>query len=189
MIVKNRRRTTPYLQRIRQPRYGLTRELRLKAITCVMAFLLPAYLLPVFLLPTHAAAKEQPVAKIVSHQVYFSLGDQFGAPTKDAKTRFDCSDKIYTVVELSNYPLGKHQISVLWLDPHNSTRENTEYPFNIRSDTTRLWAWLSLSRGTGAGMLQWIDPAAGLEDFIGPWSVKVLIDGKQIAKETFEVSC
>ena len=38
-------------------------------------------------------------------------------------------------------------------------------------------------------MLQWLDPSAGLEEFIGPWTVEVHIDGKQLASLTMEVNC
>lgn len=103
--------------------------------------------------------------------------------------QFDCSDKIYTVVELGKFPKGKHQVSVRWIDPHDETRENTRYQFHVHGEQTRIWAWLSLSRGVGAGMLQWIDPSAGLEDFIGPWTVHVMIDGKRLGGGKFEVSC
>jgi len=125
----------------------------------------------------------------VSHNIYFSLADEHGAPKAEQMSSFDCSDKIYTVVELSNYPVGEHHVSVRWKDPSDTTQENTQYPFNIVNTETRIWAWLSLTRGTGAGMLQWINPAAGLEGFIGPWLVEVSIDGKKISSKSFEVNC
>lgn len=124
-----------------------------------------------------------------SHKVYFSLTDEFGGPQKEAKERFDCSDQIYTVAELSNYPKGEYQLTVIWNDPNDSVREKTSYPFNVNNTETRIWAWLTLSRATGAGLIQWIDPAAGLESFIGIWNIEVLINGKRISKQTFDVSC
>ena len=126
-----------------------------------------------------------------SHKVYFSLADEFNGPKTEAeaKERFDCSDQIYTVAELSNYPTGEYQLTVIWKDPNDSVREKTSYPFNVHNTQTRIWAWLTLSRATGAGLIQWIDPAAGLESFIGMWTIEVLINGKRISKQTIDVSC
>lgn len=124
-----------------------------------------------------------------SHILYLSLGDQNNVPSETNQEIFDCTDKVYAVVELTAYPVGEHHLSVRWSDPSDSVREHTQYKFQVRSETTRLWAWLSLSRGFGSGMLQWVNPAAGLEDFIGIWEIDVKIDGKPIGKDKFEVSC
>lgn len=146
---------------------------------------------------SHAIAKEETGAKEdgelpkPSHTLYFSLSDQHGFPLQESKGEFDCSDKIYTTIELSHYPLGKHHFSVVWTDPAGDDRERTEYDFHVRdhAQPTRLWSWLSLRRSTGSGMLQWLNPAAGLEEFIGPWKVEVRIDNKKIDAQSFEVSC
>ena len=122
-------------------------------------------------------------------QVYFSTADKFGSPQQEAKTVFDCNDKIYAVLELEDYAIGRHQLSVTWRDPETNTREQTSYPFNFRGKKLRLWAWLSLSRATGAAMLQWIDPAAGLEEFIGEWNVEVRINDKLLTRNQFQVNC
>lgn len=126
-----------------------------------------------------------------SHKVYFSLADEFNGPKTEAeaKQRFDCTDQIYTVAELSNYPKGEYQLTVVWKDPNNSVREKTSYPFNVHNAQTKIWAWLTLSRATGAGLIQWIDPAAGLESFIGIWTIEVFINGNRINKKTIDVSC
>lgn len=121
--------------------------------------------------------------------VYFALADEFNAPLKESTTDFDCTDKIFTVVELNDYPQGKHQLSVRWLDPTDGQREHTKYEFHVNQQEVRLWAWLSLSRAQGAGMLTWINPAAGLEEFVGPWTVEVRVDNKKISDGVFEVSC
>lgn len=122
-------------------------------------------------------------------EVYFSTADQFGSPQKEPKTIFDCSDKIFTVLELEDYAIGRHQLSVTWRDPETNTREQTSYPFSFRGKKLRLWSWLSLSRATGAAMFQWVDPAAGLEEFIGEWSVEVKINDKLLTRNQFQVNC
>ena len=124
-----------------------------------------------------------------SKRIYFSLADELGFPIPEGREAFECTDKIYTVVELENFPMGRHELSILWIDPAETSREHTKYAFHVRQKETRLWAWLRLSRATGAGMLQWLNPAAGLEEFIGPWTVEVRIDNKKIATKNFQVSC
>jgi hypothetical protein len=96
---------------------------------------------------------------------------------------------VYSVLELTNHKLGKHRISFRWIDPSGTDRERTEYDFHVRDTNTRLWSWLSLKRAQGAGMLQWLNPAAGLEEFIGPWTVEIRLDGKKLATQVFEITC
>lgn len=122
-------------------------------------------------------------------QSYLALSNQHGAPTTEAQTSFDCTDKIFVVAELTHFKRGKHQLSVRWVDPADQVRETTDYPFFVQQDKTRIWAWLSLSRGAGAGILQWLDPAAGLEEFVGPWRVTLAVDGKRLHENEFEVDC
>jgi len=152
-----------------------------KAIAIAMAFL--------FLASTGSAQDQntEPVGSL--HAVYFSLADKFDVPGKEPQQIFDCSDKIFTVLELVDFPKGQHQISVRWFDPVDSAREHTQYAFNVREKNTRLWAWLSLSRATGAGMLQFINPSAGLDEFIGIWKVEVRVNNTLLDSQNFEVSC
>ncbi len=126
-------------------------------------------------------------------EVYLSLGDKHGFPLPDAQETFDCTDQIFSVVKVHYYEEGKYNLEVEWLDPNQRQRERTEYPFTVPDPsiqpTTRLWSWLRLKRGAGAGLFQWINPSAGLEDLIGIWQLKVSINGKEVAKSDFEVSC
>ena len=156
---------------------------QLKATVNTVAFL---FLVVLFSNPSEA--NDTAKTKATSH-VYVTLANDLNIPLEEAKIDFDCSDKIYAVVELNNYPKGRHELSVLWIDPAGTSRENTQYPFHVNEASTKLWAWLSLSRATGAGMLQWLDPAAGLEEFIGLWTIEVRIDNRKIASQPFEVSC
>jgi hypothetical protein len=161
------------------------KPLVIKAITFVMAFLLH-----IEFTPAVYASEQQAVTIQPSLLVYFSLADENGFPKKEPNLEFDCTDKIFTVLELTNYPVNRYELSILWIDPTGTSREHTKYPFNVRDrkNTTRLWAWLSLSRATGAGLLQWLDPSAGLEEFIGPWSVEVRINNKKVETKRLDVS-
>ena len=142
-----------------------------------------------FLFFSLSQATEQNTQPSPTHLVYNTLVDDIGFPSKQVKQSFDCSDKIYTVVELQNHALGKHELSIKWIDPVGELREHTKYPFHVVKQDTRLWAWLNLYRATGAGLLQWIDPAAGLEEFIGAWTIEVRVDNKRLTKQSFEVIC
>jgi len=124
-----------------------------------------------------------------SHKVYLSDGDEHGFPQTYKKDVFECTEKIYSVLELSDYPIGTYQLSVAWIDPTRDVRERTEYEFRVRESETRLWAWLTLSRATGASILQWIDPAAGLEEFVGDWKIEVRVNDKKLASSDFQVVC
>jgi hypothetical protein len=123
-------------------------------------------------------------------RVYYALADETKAPLRKGESEFDCTDKIYTVLELENFAVGKHKFSVRWIDPAGQLREHTQYPFNVQNATEhRLWAWLLLSRARGAGMLTFVNPAAGLEEFIGEWKIEVRVDDKLLDSGKFNVIC
>jgi hypothetical protein len=138
------------------------------------------------LLVSASIAAEQ---KKPSSEVYFTVGDQYEYPLTEQRTSFGCSDKIFTVIELEYLPKSKYDLAIVWIDPSKTERERTEYPFDVIADQTRLWSWLRLVPAKGAAMIQWINPAAGLEEFVGPWTVEVRINNQKIASKNFEVIC
>jgi len=152
-----------------------------RAIVLTVAFL-SAFIISI----TPSSAAEQNKA---SSKVYFTLGDQHQFPLTEERNSFGCSDRIFTVVELSHMPKTKYDLAIVWIDPSNTERERTEYSFSVVAEETRLWSWLSLSPSTGAAMIQWINPAAGLEEFVGPWTVEIRINGRRITSKNFEVIC
>ncbi|WP_353414084.1 hypothetical protein [Arenicella sp. 4NH20-0111] len=125
-----------------------------------------------------------------SASLRFTLSDELGFPQDQSKDSFDCLDKIYAVTDVKGFKKGKHIIEFRWVDPSGDTRERTVYDFFVRDKpSTKLWAWLELSRGQGAGVVQWLNPAAGLEEFIGKWELKLLIDDKEFKSDEFDVNC
>ena len=42
---------------------------------------------------------------------------------------------------------------------------------------------------SGAGMLQWLDSSAGMEEFIGNWKISISIDDVTVGESSFEVLC
>lgn len=149
----------------------------------VMAFFL--VLLILFTPQTHANSDIKE-----NSTLHFTLRGEHGFPSKETVKSFDCLDRIYAVTELSYFKKGEYTIEFHWVDPDGNTRETTKYDFLMRKEPkTELWGWLELSRAKGAGMIQWLNPAAGLEEFIGFWTVELVLNGKTINKGQFEVLC
>lgn len=138
---------------------------------------------------SEANTKAPSTKKVVSSKIYFALGNKYELPLKEERNYFSCSDKIFTVIELNNLPKTTYDLAIIWKDPSNTQRERTEHPFTVARDETRLWSWLSLAPSDGAAMIQWINPAAGLEEFVGPWTVDILINNRKISSKSFEVIC
>jgi hypothetical protein len=168
-----------------------------KAIANAMAFLFFALMVTFFLMSPALANETQNKPSPPEGQntlefkatLYLALEGESAQPTNKSKIHFDCSDKIYAVLELNNASRGKHSLSFRWNGPNNEELERVDYPFTVSNDKTRLWAWLNLIRSRGAGMISWINPAAGLEEFIGPWTIDAYIDKKKIASNSFSVDC
>lgn len=125
----------------------------------------------------------------VKPKVSLLLSLNFSEEKTKPQSNFDCDQKIFAVLLLENYPNKLHNIVVNWLDPYNKQRESTEIPTFISKDQVYTWSSLSLHRDVTAGMLQWINPAAGMEEFIGEWQVKVLIENELVQSEKFTVVC
>ena len=102
---------------------------------------------------------------------------------------FNCDDQIYLAIKFANHDPKLHQINISWKDPNDEERENNSFPFFVTKNESLAWASLKLHRSVGAGMLQWVNPAAGMEEFIGTWTVDVSVG--DIVKESlnFEVLC
>ncbi len=137
---------------------------------------------------SHAGRDEQ--RKNVEAELKFALSDEHGFPNNFIDHEFDCSDKIYAVTELSELQQGKRQIEFRWIDPSGKTRERTQYDFFPDEESNaKLWAWLELSPAKGAILVRWLNPAAGLEEFIGEWSLELYVDKKRVQTDEFQVAC
>ena len=123
-------------------------------------------------------------------RTYFAPLGPNHQPSKTKQKSFQCSEQIFTVLELSEYPAGKHDLAVKWIDPSRNVREHTRYSFGVSdSGQTKLWAWLELAPAAGSSLIAWMNPAAGLEEFIGTWDVEVKINNRMVSKRQFEVIC
>ena len=124
----------------------------------------------------------------INFKVYTTSKVIDGQPTPDVVTDFDCSDRIYLVLEAQGLEQKKHQLAVKWFNPVNEQQELTKYKFDGHP-YSRVWAWLQLSGPPGAVIGQVFDPAFGMEDFIGKWQVQVLLNSKKLDQIEFNVLC
>ena len=109
-------------------------------------------------------------------------------PAMEPDTVFDCSDRIYVVVEALRLPEKKTDLMVRWFNPTGDQQERTDFQF-MAQPFTRVWAWLQLNGPPGAVIGQVFDPSFGMEDFIGDWEAQVFLDNEIIDKISFQVVC
>ena len=109
-------------------------------------------------------------------------------PSMEADTIFDCSDRIYVVLEALQLPIKKSDLMVRWFNPTGDQQERTDFQF-MAQPFTRVWAWLQLNGPPGAVIGQVFDPSFGMEDFIGDWEAQVFLDKEIIDKISFQVVC
>jgi hypothetical protein len=140
-----------------------------------------------FLLLTASSlrAEDQP-----HYKVYLTKKVENDQPLMEdkAETTFDCTDRIYLVVEALGLTSESYKLTVKWLNPVNKQQEKTGYTFDA-FPFTRIWAWLQLSGPPGAVIGQVFDPTFGMEEFIGDWNAVVSIDKKKIKSAKFTVVC
>jgi hypothetical protein len=122
-------------------------------------------------------------------EIRTALGDQSEEPEFRFQDTFTCTDNVFVVVDILEYPPGIHQLGVRWTDPSGTQREFTRHKFRVAGKKEQIWAWIKLSRAPGAGILRWLDSSAGMEEFIGQWKVTVELDEQNVGELEFEVLC
>lgn len=135
---------------------------------------------------TVALAEENPQYKIYLTKRVEE--DNQPAMEDTADTVFDCTDRIYLVVEALGLATKKYDLTVKWLNPTGAQQEKTDYAFDAMP-FTRIWAWLQLSGPPGAVIGQVFDPTFGMDEFIGEWTAEVSVDRKRVRKANFTVVC
>jgi len=123
------------------------------------------------------------------HAIYFTSVVKDGVPENKPSDKFGCSDKVYAVLELRGLSKTQHKLEAIWHDPQGRDRERTRYPFRVLRDEERIWVWLKLHHGPEAALVQFVNPSAGMDEFIGDWKLKLVLDGKLLAEKTFKVVC
>lgn len=136
-------------------------------------------------LPATAASAQ------TEYNIYLTAKESSGVPLQEPAQTFACSDKIYAVVEV-NQPDGgtaQHTLHATWRNPSGEDQEVTKYDFQVTSGYARIWVWLKLHRSGEAAIVQFMNPSAGMDEFVGDWELDVRVDGKGVGKRSFEVLC
>lgn len=124
------------------------------------------------------------------YNIYLTAKEVNGVPMNQPSTTFSCGDKIYGIVEIERPNDDKsHVLHAFWRNPRGEDQERIDYPFKLVAGNARLWVWLKLHRSAEAAAVKFLNPSAGLEEFIGEWEIVVDVDDKQVARKKFEVIC
>ena len=123
------------------------------------------------------------------HKIYLTASEQEGVPLPQPATQFSCNDKIFAVIEVDGLSRDKHKLDAVWRDPRGKDREHTVYEFMVHNNTERIWVWLKLHRSMEAALVAFMNPSAGMDEFIGEWELHLAIDSKPIDKRSFSVLC
>ena len=121
--------------------------------------------------------------------IYTAVVAENQTPSHDKKDSFNCTENIHAVVEFQDISVGQHELRVRWFAPSGKKREDTSHKFWAAQETERVWSWLKLHRETGAGLLRWVVPSAGMDEFIGEWKVSLDLDGVYLGESRFNVLC
>jgi|GEM_PF-1118132 len=106
---------------------------------------------------------------------------------KDRK--FDCSDVIYLFVESASTNALGAELKAIWTDPAGKDRVTARREFQRGEGGYWSWSGLQLNRPAGASIMRLVDPAAGMDAFIGEWTVRVVVNDRNITTLTFDVLC
>ncbi len=122
-------------------------------------------------------------------EIYFTATAENGVPLAQPSTEFDCTDTVYAVIDLKGLSPSEHRLDVVWRDPRGKEREHNRHEFRAPGGEQRLWIWLRMHKPAGAGFLQAFNPSAGMDDFVGDWTVKFAVDGRLLDTKHFAVIC
>ena len=124
-----------------------------------------------------------------SISLYLTAGLSGSTPNKQPATQFTCKDKIYAVLETDGLNKKDYTLEAEWFGPDGKREEYTRYNFKGWGGSQRFWVWLKLNSPPEAALARFVNPSAGYEDFIGPWILKLSVNGEALGSSRFEVAC
>lgn len=107
---------------------------------------------------------------------------------RTAQNTFDCKSRIHVVLE-GVRTKGSHVLEAYWVSPDGTREQFSRQEFRVNSVPVDAWVWLKLQPGFGGKMLASIDSGAGMDGYIGSWTVKVYLDEHLIDEQGFFVVC
>ena len=124
-----------------------------------------------------------------AHRIYLTASEQEGRPVTQPAAEFSCHDKIFAVIEIDGLSQGRHKLDAVWRDPSGQDREHTAYEFTSHGGSEKLWVWLKMHRSMEAAVVAFMNPSAGMDEFVGEWELRVFVDSKPINNKSFSVLC
>ena len=129
-----------------------------------------------------------PVKAATSLDAFVTSSIENGAPVSASSNEFNCTDKIFSVIDIQGLRNGEHTLNVDWIDPSGKRREQTTYSFH-RAGSIRITVWLKLHPPRGAALLSAFNPAWGMDKFIGRWKIRIRVDQSPVTQKWFSVLC
>ncbi len=129
-----------------------------------------------------------PAKAATSLDAFFTSSIKNGVPVSSSNDEFNCSDRIFSVIDIQGLTNGEHTLNVDWIDPSGSRREQTTYSFH-RAGSIRITVWLKLHPPSGTTLLSAFNPALGMDEFIGRWEVRISVDQSTMIQKWFSVLC
>ncbi|MDH4226459.1 MAG: hypothetical protein OEV59_01710 [Deltaproteobacteria bacterium] len=103
---------------------------------------------------------------------------------------FGCRDKIYLYAEFISLSPGPHKAEALWYNPRGKFQDRSVHEFATKQgEGYAVRLWIEMNPSFGGRALGGIDPSIGMKDFIGNWTVELLLDGKRVGERSFAVIC
>jgi len=95
---------------------------------------------------------------------------------QDLSSDFSVSETIYLYLTWKNL-IGKHQINIYWYTPAGKIQDQTTYSFSSNGDTYNTWHHLQL-----------FDNQVRLDNFVGQWTAKIVLNNDLVGEQHFSVS-
>ncbi len=129
-----------------------------------------------------------PAKAATSLNVFVTTSIKNGVPVSSSSDEFNCTDKIFSVIDIQGLSNGQHILNADWIDPSGKRREQTTYNFN-GAGSIRITVWLKLHPPRGATLLSSFNPAWGMDEFIGRWEIRISVDQSPVTQKWFSVLC
>lgn len=128
-------------------------------------------------------------ASTPTYNVYLTTQANGTIEAANKDRQFDCSDVIYLFVESASTNALAAQLKAVWSDPAGKDRVTARREFQRGEGGYWSWSGLQLNRPAGASIMRLVDPAAGMDAFIGEWTVRVAVNDRTITTLNFDVLC
>ena len=136
----------------------------------------PAHLALLMLIPALASYDPAAASEIDGEVGVFMFRND---DQKDQRATFLPDDKIMVRVDFDRLTRGEHKVVTSWINPVEEEQERSVHSFSLnRARGYSAWSWLALERAglAIAGFSSFDYP----EEFLGPWRVEIMLDGRLI---------